>query len=170
MTLVDYTTIEAILTILEVQYSSTITSADQTLPIAYSKLSVLELGGWIEESVDTILINYIDNKILSEECKNKTKEIINKNNSFEYGHLYHIFICALGVNNWENIIDNVGNPNIALFAATCNSYKRPRNSAAHTYQLASTTSNYQAPSQVIIDFRKIKPILQSIEREVLNLI
>ena len=62
MARVDYTTIETILNELEAQYSRTLGLANVTLPVAYSKLALLEMSGWIEESVDTILYNYIDNK------------------------------------------------------------------------------------------------------------
>lgn len=170
MARVDYTTIETIFSVLEAQYSSTISSSDQTLPIAYSKLAVLELGGWIEVSVDTILFNYIDNKILDADCRRIAKNVINRNYSFEYNHLSHIFICALGVNNWENIVDHVGGADMSILLSVCNSYKSSRDNAAHTYQLDAATSSFIAPSQVLNDYRRIKPVVDKIEQEVLSLI
>ncbi len=168
MARVDYTTIETILNELNAQYSRTLGSADVTLPVAYSKLALLEMSGWIEESVDTILYNYIDNKILDVDCRDRVRGIIEHNYSFDYKHLYHIFICALGVNNWENIIDAISQARISVLATKCNEYKRKRNDAAHTYQLVTAT--YSAPSQVITDFHTIQPILFDIEQEIIKLI
>ena len=168
MARVDYTTIETILNELEAQYSRTLGLANVTLPVAYSKLALLEMSGWIEESVDTILYNYIDNKILDVDCKNRVRDIIEHNYSFEYKHLYHMFICTLGVNNWENIIDAISPARISVLTTKCNDYKRKRNDAAHTYQLVTTT--YPAPSQVISDFHVIRPILFDVEQEIIKLI
>lgn len=169
MTRADYLTIETILVALESQYSSSILSTDLTLPIAYSKLAVLELGGWIEESVDVILYNYIDNRLLTNDCKDRIKSIIKKNNGFTYkDHVFHLFICTLGANNWENIVDIVGNSQISMLDSKFATYTEQRNKAAHTYQLV--TPRYYAPSQVITDFRTIRPIMEKIEDEVIKLI
>ena len=168
MARVDYTTIETILTVLDTQFSGVVGSADHTLPVAYSKLSLMEISGWIEESMDIILFNYIDNKIIDTNCKLRTKEVIKKNYSFDEKHLYHIFICALGVNNLENVLDHIGSASTAVLMAKCNDYALKRNDAAHKYQLV--TSTYPAPSQVLNDYRIIKPIISDLEQEVIRLI
>ena len=168
MTRVDYATIETILTVLDAQFSSTVGSTDRTLPIAYSKLSLLEISGWIEESMDTILFNYIDSKIIDATCKSQTKDVIRKNYSFDESHFYHIFICALGVNNLENILDHIGAAQTTVLMAKFNDYASKRNNAAHKYQLV--TSTFPAPSQVLNDYRIIKPIISDLEQEVIRLI
>lgn len=166
---VDYTTIDTILSTLETQFSSAVTLSDPTLSILYSKLAVLELSGWIEESIDLILFNYLDNKLISADCINKTKKIIENNYGFKYeSNLYHIFLCALGSNNWENIIDTIGDAHMNLLSTKCGEYTLQRNDAAHKYQLV--TRSFYAPSRVISDYHQLKLVITELESEVLRLI
>lgn len=166
---VDYSTIDTILSTLETQFSSVVTLPDATLSILYSKLAVLELSGWIEESIDMILINYLDNKLVSTDCINKTKKIIESNYGFKYeSNLYHIFLCTLGSNNWENIIDTIGIARMSILSTKCGEYSSQRNDAAHKYQLG--TRSFYAPSRVISDYHQIKSVITDIENEILSLI
>lgn len=169
MIMVDYLIIENILSNLDTLYSVSIGSADATIPASYCKLAVLELGGWIEESVDLMLFNYIDNKLCSKACIARIKEIIRKNYGFKYNeNLVPLFMGVLGANNWENIVDSIGDAQIAILSTMCGNYTNQRNDAAHTYQLV--THSYCSPSSVRNDFHQIKPIIEKIENEILKLI
>lgn len=60
--MVNYTDIEAKLQRLDTEYNNRILDPD--LPIFFSKLAVIEFSGWMEDSVDSILYDYIDNHIV----------------------------------------------------------------------------------------------------------
>ena len=77
--MINYTDIANTLNRLEREFTS---CSDIQMPVLYSKLAVLELCGWIELSVDTILYEYVDNKILDSDCKKGIKTIIKKNQEY----------------------------------------------------------------------------------------
>ena len=58
--MINYIDIENTLIKLDLQYSTTIDSHDQIL---YSKLALLEFSGWLEESFDEILHEYLNGKV-----------------------------------------------------------------------------------------------------------
>ena len=75
--MVNYTDIEAKLQRLDTEYNNSILDPD--LPIFYSKLAVIEFSGWMEDSVDSIVYEYIDNHILDPIVKQNIKNNINSN-------------------------------------------------------------------------------------------
>lgn len=79
---VNYTDIEAKLQRLDTEYNNSILDPD--LPIFYSKLAVIEFSGWIEDSVDSIVYDYIDNHIVDPIVKQNIKKNIQGNFGFNY--------------------------------------------------------------------------------------
>lgn len=153
---------------LDAEYNNNMSDPD--LPQLFSKLAVIEFCGWIEDSYDTILYDYIDKKIIDAECIKIIKGFVKDNNGFAYkSHTFKTFSIVLGANNWENILDKLGPANKASFESILSSYKDSRNSAAHT-NVKGSTKVYNSPSLVICDFQKLLPILLIIENEVNNLI
>ena len=165
--MINFTDILSTLNRLEQEYTS---CSDNQMPVLYSKLAVLELCGWIEQSVDTILYEYVDNNILDPDCKKKIKSIIKKNNGFNYDrNLFPLFCSVLGINNFENIIDTIPQVHFQNFKTITENYTDERNKAAHTDTPLGTARKYNAPSQVINDFNLIKPAIQIIETEIKKL-
>lgn len=163
----DYAKIVSILQKLDLEYSSCVGGADIEKPIIISKIAVLELCGWIEESVDLILLDYINHRISDQECIKYVEEVIRKNNGFKYKeNLFHLFTVVLGLSNWENVVDALTYSRTSVLEAVCNNYTKLRNVAAHTYRLTGITVTYFAPSQVIADYHKIEPIFKIIETEI----
>ena len=72
--MVNYTDIEAKLQRLDTEYNNRILDPD--LPIFFSKLAVIEFSGWMEDSVDSILYDYIDNHIVDSTVKENIKKNI----------------------------------------------------------------------------------------------
>ncbi len=90
-----------------------------------------------------------------------------KINGFSYeNHIYHIFSLVIGVNHWENVLAKVAPQDRDYLESITKSYSEERNRAAHVHTIAGVTTSYRAPSQVLADFFKIKPAIQTIEREV----
>ena len=79
---VNYTDIEAKLLRLDTEYNNSIFDPD--LPIFFSKLAVIEFSGWMEDSVDSILYNYIDNHIVDSTVKENIKKNVKGNFGFNY--------------------------------------------------------------------------------------
>lgn len=165
--MINYTDIANTLNRLEREFTS---CSDIQMSVLYSKLAVLELCGWIEQSVDTILYEYIDNNILDLDCKKRIKNIIKKNYGFHYdNNLFPLFCSVLGINNLENIIDTLPSVNFQNLKILTDVYTKERNKAAHTDTPLGTTRTYKAPSQVINDFNLIKPAIQIIGAEIKKL-
>lgn len=165
--MINYIEIENTLNRLEQEFTS---CSDIQMSILYSKLAVLELCGWIETSIDTMLYEYVDKHILDSDCKNRIKTIINKNYGFHYDkNLFPLLCSVLGIDNLENIIDVLPSVNFQNLKAVTDTYTKERNKAAHTDTPIGTTRTYYAPSSVIIDFNLIKPAIQRIETEIQQL-
>ena len=97
--MVDYTDIENILVKLDIMYTG---ESDAHNQILYSKLALLELSGWIEQSFDIILKDYMLIHISSLYFQYAEKAVISKNNSFKWDtNIRTMFRNILGMKNLE---------------------------------------------------------------------
>ncbi len=168
--MVDYTTIRTVLQRIEVEYNNYMTSSDPYMPQLLSKLAVMEFCGWIEESIDNILYDYLDNHLIDNNGKRIIKGFVKKVYGFSFEeNIYKIFAIVVGANNWENIYDSLSTIDKNNFKSIVNTYSSIRNGAAHSNTVIGVTLNYNTPSQVISDFSKIEPAIKSIEASVANL-
>ncbi|WP_071145648.1 hypothetical protein [Bacteroides ihuae] len=166
--MIDYTNIESTLRKLDFEYSEQI--SDPQMPILFSKLAVIEFCGWIEESFDDVLYQYIDNHINGTNYQRLIRTSINKNHGFDYeNQTFKLFSIVIGIKNWENILDRL--PVLALtnFQTILRDYSQIRNRAAHTYTLIGTTRTFDTPSVVLSNFNKIKNPISIIETEIQSL-
>jgi adenine-specific DNA methylase len=135
--------------------------------IYYSKLALIELCGWIEESFDSIIRSATRNKIRSETFKKYMKSIIDGTHGFQYNtHFRKMLIIALGICEAEKLerkIDKSGK--IQLLASLLATLKEIRNTNAHSY-IKGTTTTIQTPSVTKSQFLRIYPIIKEIEREI----
>lgn len=140
--------------------------SDPILPILLSKTALIEFSGWIEQSIDQILYDYLDNHIIDDNMNKYIRNQIRKNYGFKYeNNILKILSITIGAYNLENVLDRI---NINQFKTLVDGYSDKRNNAAHTHT-AGTTTTYDAPSVILNDFRRIKPIITTIEKEVLSL-
>lgn len=135
--------------------------------IYYSKLALIELCGWIEESFDSIIKLSIRNKLKSHSYKKYMNDTINNTHGFQYNtHFRKMLIVALGICDAEKLeqkIDKVGN--IQLLTSTLATLKNIRNENAHSY-IKGTTTTIQTPSVTKAQFARIYPIIKQIEKEI----
>ena len=135
--------------------------------IYYSKLALLELCGWIEESFDHIVKTSVGNKLKGDTYKNILKNNIKKNYGFQYSKNFRpMLINAIGLCKSEKIerkIDKYGN--IQILSTTLGNLKQVRDSNAHTF-IKGTITSIQSPSVTISQFQNIYPIVKEFEREV----
>ena len=160
---VNYSDIEAKLNRLDVEYNKNILDPD--LPIFYSKLAVIEFSGWMEDSVDTIVYDYINAHILASVVKKQIEKYVKGNFGFNYySNLFKVFTSVLGVNTWENIEDKLKPKNFANLVNVTSTYTGIRNKAAHSSVVVTNT--FSSPSATIAAYNKIKPAMMMIEHEV----
>ena len=164
--MVNYTDIEAKLQRLDTEYNNSILDPD--LPIFYSKLAVIEFSGWIEDSVDSIVYDYIDNHIVDPIVKQNIKKNINKNYGFNYySNLFKVFTSVLGVDTWENIEDKLKPQKLVDLVNITSTFTGIRNKAAHSSIVVMAT--FSSPSTTIAAYNKVKPAMMIIENEISSL-
>lgn len=143
-------------------YDST---SDSNHKIYYSKLSLIELCGWIELCIDEITKNYIDLKLSKTTNINLAKkQFVDNTYGFEYDkNLRPILIKLIGIVNVEPLEDLLDhNGDFTLLKSQLNSLISLRNPAAHT-SIAGVTHTYQAPSTMLIYLNSIYDKLAKLE-------
>lgn len=120
----------------------------------FSKLALLELGGWLEESYDGIIAVFLENLLEDDRIKsndelldkiipikNKILEKMNKNYGFSYGdHLKPLLIHMLGTLILFKIEKQIGLHNINTANSKLSNLYKTRNILAHK----STNQAYNA--------------------------
>ena len=168
--MVDYTTIRIVLQRIEVEYNNYMTTSDPYMPQLLSKLAVMEFCGWIEESIDEILNNYLDTHIVDVNGKRIIQNFIKKIYGFSFEkHMYQGLSLVIGANNLENILDGLTPMDKSNLESIANSYHSERNDAAHKNTIIGVTRRFSSPSQVLTDLNKIEPAIKAIETSVANL-
>ena len=162
--MVNYLDIEQTLIHLDTAFQNSMT--DPSLPILLSKTALIEFSGWIEQSMDVILHEYLDNHICDNQIRSYVKDQIKKNYGFKYkDNVLRILSITIGAYHLENVLDKI---NVVVFQSILDQYSQNRNKAAHTH-IAGTTTTFNAPSTILGHFRQIKPIITIIEHEIQNL-
>ena len=139
------------LKMLDVRYRKT-ASAKESL--FYSKLAILELCGWIEESMDDIILRHASRHLKNQDnIRFVKKEIVGKTYGFDYKqHFRHMLIRLLGIINVERIERAIDQGKRARFTAKLDDLKQIRNREAHTY-IRGITQSINAPSVTLNDFQ-----------------
>jgi hypothetical protein len=132
-----------------------------------SKLAILELCGWIEESMDDV-VRGCARKHLKEQA-NRTfceGQIIKRNYGFDYQDNFRTMLMRLmGLVAIEKLEKKVSPPLYAGMEAALSSLKVLRNAEAHTH-LKGKTRTLNAPSVTIAQFQPIYDGLLEFEREI----
>ena len=130
----------------------------------YSKLAVLELCGWIEESMDDIVVKCCNRTI--KEARNKKyirEKVVDKNYGFEYErHFKNMLATVIGLSSFEKLERQLDPVKLAQLKSTLGSLKGPRNSAAHTH-IKGVAASIDAPSVTLQNFTLVFDGLKNIE-------
>jgi hypothetical protein len=132
-----------------------------------SKLAILELCGWIEESMDDVVrrcatrhLNEQDNRDFCD------REIIRKNYGFDYHVNFRLMLIRLmGLIAVEKLEKKVDQSVYASMTAALSSLKAIRNAEAHTH-LKGTTRTLNAPSVTVGQFHTLYQGLTEFERKI----
>eukprot|EP01047_Picozoa_sp_COSAG01_P044584 COSAG01_NODE_4044_length_5408_cov_1.746468_7_plen_167_part_00 len=142
-------------------YNTSMAGADPTEPIYYSKLAVLELTGWIEESFDIIAYRAIKNELTTVKFSNIAQDAVKKNSGFNFDNNFLTMLQKLiGVVECERLheyLDSDGT--LARLRAELNAVFKQRCKAAHV-NIARTTVAFDAPSVSLGRLRIVYPILR----------
>jgi|WetSurMetagenome_2_1015567.scaffolds.fasta_scaffold05552_8 hypothetical protein len=134
----------------------------------YAKLAIMELCGWIEVSMDDIILR-LAKKNLSE-ATNITyikTEIIKRTYGFEYDrHILPMIEAVIGRSGIEHFHKTINAPIFLQFTGALTALKTPRNQHAHEY-IKNVTLSIDAPSVTFVKFSFIYAGLKEIERVLL---
>ncbi len=168
--MIDFGSIEITLKKLDSEYNSKLSDSDFQLPVLISKLSVLELCGWIETSLDQVLYEYIERIALDDINLKKIKGIIKKNHGFGLdSHLFPLFCDVIGIKLVNDLYNSLNTTDYLQLQTITDKYSVLRNKAAHTDTPSGVTRNYNSPSIVIGDYLLIKPVFSKIENFIQNI-
>lgn len=112
----------------------------------YSKLAILELCGWIEESMDDVVGCCATRHLKEWDNLKLVKHTIKLTHSFEYDPNFRgMLALVIGIINVEKLERNVNQKKFQRMKASLHSLKERRDPQAHTH-LVGTTSTLDAPS------------------------
>lgn len=133
--------------------------------LMYSKLAILELCGWIEESMDDLVMRCGKRCVKSVDLQEIIqKKVIRPNSGFSYDdHFKKMLAQVIGLIQLEKIEKQSNSQIIQNFKAVLNNLKSPRNVVAHTY-ISGRTPSINAPSYTLQQFNDVYLGLKEIEK------
>lgn len=145
--MVTLSTIQANLKSLDRKYNKATSIKDS---LFYSKLALLELCGWIEESMDDIIRRHAG-RHLTKKCNldHVKTQIIKRTNSFDYHQNFrNMLIRLIGIIGVEQLETRLDQHKLQVFTATLATLKQARDSEAHTH-IRGITRRINAPSATL---------------------
>lgn len=149
------------LSVIASEYDATRNSVVAAL---FSKQAVMEVGGWVEQTVDNILYYYIDKTIGDVELRKVLKEeVVDKVYGFKYSSEFKpLFQKIIGAGRYQQIVKSLEKTGLdQVLYSKLNTLCISRNRAAHTYW-RKVTLQFDAPSTTALLFEDISKILRKI--------
>lgn len=146
---------------LDVRHSHT---SDIKLSFYYAKLAILELCGWIEMSMDDIVMRHCNRKlVIGANKKFMEKDVVSRTYGFDYDrHFRMMLIKLIGMVGTEQLESTLDALLQAKFKAELQSLKAIRDLLAHTY--AKNSPPIDAPSRTRARFVPLYEGLQAYDR------
>jgi hypothetical protein len=140
-----------------------LSTSSQFETLFYSKIGIIELCGWIEETMDAIVLGVSQRNITTQAHRVFIeKEIVKKTYGFEYeAHFRKMLMGVIGLKGVQDLEANVNRAFFDPMCATLNAIKPYRNSHSHTYLKA--TMAIDAPSVTITHCQIIYAGLKDID-------
>ena len=122
-------------------------ATSQKKSLFYAKLAILELSGWIEESMDDIVLRFATKHL--KEIPNQDfvrKEVVGRTNSFTYErHFRPRLVKLVGIVRIERLESKIDQVKFQQLKQSLTALKYARDTEAHTH-LKGTTRRLDAPS------------------------
>jgi len=129
----------------------------------FSKLAILELCGWIEESMDDVVLTSAKMRLKDpENLKFIQKDVIKKTYAFEYEKFRFMLMRLIGLINVERLEAEMDTTIRPRFEAALEALKTARNAEAHTH-IKGVTRTINAPSLTIAQFYDVYAGLKHID-------
>lgn len=132
--------------------------------VYFAKLAILELCGWIEVSMDALIIEHCNRHLTQRRnLRFVENDVVKKTYGFDYeSHFRKMLINIIGIIACEKLEAQVNVAVFTKFIAQLNSLKLARNGLAHTY-LKGMTAIIDAPSVTMSRFDDIYAGLKEYE-------
>lgn len=140
-------------------------TADDQKTSSYSKLALIELCGWIEETMDDIVLRCAKRCLKSPANLKFIDKTVHNTNSFEYEAFRKMLMMVIGLATLEKIEEQLETTGkISALKGDLGNLKRSRNQAAHTHTKGTLTT-YDAPSKTKYNFDRIYALLTELDAE-----
>jgi hypothetical protein len=140
-------------------------TADDQKTSSYSKLALIELCGWIEETMDDIVLRCAKRCLKSPANKKFIDKTVHNTNSFEYEAFRKMLMMVIGLATLEKIEEKLEKTGkISALKGDLGNLKTSRNRAAHTHTKGTLTT-YDAPSKTKYNFDRIYALLTELDAE-----
>jgi hypothetical protein len=147
------------LTVLETSFRSAATAREAAF---FAKLSILELCGWIEQTMDHV-IRRCAKRVKRKDCIKAIESEIRRTYGFDYQDHFRSTLCfVVGMVNFELIEQHVDPQRNATLQADLANLKRRRDGFAHTY--LEVLPQIDAPSVNLTRLNNIYAGLYDIEQ------
>lgn len=125
----------------------------------FSKLAILDLGGWVEQSVDELVMGLNHKVIKSDDIDQK---ILQNVYGFNYdAHMRPMFIKSIGLSNIELVENNVDKNRHLVLKSSLSTLKTSRDRLAHSY--TDVTNIISSPQITLNELNKIHSGLTNLE-------
>ncbi|MGH7871240.1 MAG: hypothetical protein ACREQO_03355 [Candidatus Binatia bacterium] len=131
----------------------------------FAKLAIIELCGWIEETLDALVLRCATRHLKVQKNLSYCKDdIIGKTYGFDYHrHFRWMLIRLVGLVSVERLEQQVDQIKHETLKSTLGSLRVARDSVAHTH-LKGTTRGLDAPSMTISRYQVVYDGLMDIDR------
>lgn len=139
-----------------------VNSIDEKESSLYSKLAILELCGWIEESMDDIIRRHANKHLKSSNNLDAIKGIIRDTHGFDYKeHFRKALRQFIGLINIEKLEEQLTTSKFFdPLKAELSNLRKVRDEESHTYININIMKKYDAPS---ITLNRLEPIHKGLE-------
>jgi len=130
----------------------------------YAKLSILELGGWIEESMDSVIRSCANRNLKDGRNRHVIEEdIIKRTYGFAYDqHFRKMLVQVVGLAGVEKLEKRVDPVKLHMMKGALGSLKTSRDTEAHSH-LKGVTRRLDAPSVTRARFFDVYDGLREVE-------
>lgn len=156
--MIAYSYIEKNLKVLDTRYMRSGSIMDKNFA---SKLAILELCGWIEQSMDDCILSASFRVLKQTNNRQLIENGVSRHHGFEFERNFKpMIINLIGVWGFEKISRSIDSAVELKFINELNVLKSKRNSLAHTYT-KGVTQHYDAPSVTIERLVNVKAGLKA---------
>jgi len=165
--MITFRRIERTLKFLDTEYNKCLLHKDQEVPILFAKMAILEYCGWLEITFDEIARNCVRRKLRTSSAREVLEEKISATHGFKYKeHFRPLLAYGLGIFKLKKIETELNrNGELQTLKINLGNMNKMRREAAHTFT-SGRTSRFDAPSAIIANYSKTKPVLNKLWQRV----